>query len=91
MVPIIYTNGDYVGAWKNGKRNGQGTYTFASGNKYVGDYQDDKRNGQGITTIRDQWNGDRYVGGYKDIRDTVREPIPMLMEQKKLVPGRITN
>ena len=27
----IYTNGDYVGAWKNGKRNGQGTYTYASG------------------------------------------------------------
>ena len=73
---------------KTAKGTVRGLIPYASGNKYVGDYQNDKRNGQGITT----WiNGDRYVGGYKDIRDTVREPIPMLMEQKKLVPGKITN
>jgi len=60
---FTYTNGDYVGAWKNGKRNGQGTYTYASGNKYVGEFEDGKRQGQGTFT----WvSGDRYVGRYKD-------------------------
>jgi hypothetical protein len=54
-----YTNGDYVGAWKNGKRNGQGTYTYAEGDKYVGEYKDGKQHGQGTYT----WvSGSKYVG-----------------------------
>ena len=60
---FTYTNGDYVGAWKNGKRNGQGTYTYASGSKYVGGYKDDKKHGQGTYTYPD---GGKHVGGYKD-------------------------
>ncbi|HIA77875.1 MAG TPA: hypothetical protein EYO05_06810, partial [Gammaproteobacteria bacterium] len=32
----------YVGEWKGGKRNGQGTYTFADGRKYVGGIKDGK-------------------------------------------------
>ena len=59
----IYTNGDYVGAWKNGKRNGQGTYTFANGNKYVGWYKDGKKHGQGTNTWAD---GSKYLGEWKD-------------------------
>ena len=38
---------NYVGEWKNGAFNGQGTYTFANGNKYVGEFKDGKSNGQG--------------------------------------------
>jgi len=38
----------YVGEFKNGKRNGQGTWTDAYGNKYVGEFMNDERNGQGI-------------------------------------------
>ena len=53
----------YVGEFKDGKRNGQGTYTYANGNKYVGEFKDDKRNGQGTFTYA---NGDKYVGEFKD-------------------------
>jgi len=42
----------YVGEWKNGKKNGQGTYTFYYGRKYVGEFMDGKR-----------WKGTMY---YKD-------------------------
>ena len=38
---------EYVGEFKDGKRHGQGTYTFASGDKYVGEHKDGKPNGQG--------------------------------------------
>ena len=36
----------YVGEWKDGKKNGQGTYTQTDGGKYEGEWKDDKR-----------WNG----------------------------------
>jgi len=43
-----YANGNkYVGEYKDGKRNGEGTYTFVDGNKFVGEYKDGKRSGQG--------------------------------------------
>ena len=56
----IYTSADgdkYIGEWKDGKKNGQGTYTWISGNtwlngnKYVGEFKDDKRNGLGTYTF----------------------------------------
>ena len=54
----------YVGEFKNGNFNGQGTFYFAkSGNKYVGEWKDDKRNGQGTFTFAD---GDKYVGEFVD-------------------------
>ena len=48
---------------KNDLRNGQGTYTYADGNKYVGEWKDDKFNGQGTYTYA---NGDKYVGEFRD-------------------------
>ena len=65
-----YANGSkYVGEWKDGKENGQGTYTWVSentwfnGNKYVGEYKDGKLHGQGTYT----WaNGNKYIGEFKD-------------------------
>ena len=47
------------------QNNGQGTYTFADGDKYIGEYKDDKMNGQGTYTFAD---GDKYIGEYKDTK-----------------------
>ena len=49
--------------YKDGKKNGQGTYTFPDGEKYVGAFKDNKKSGQGTYTYPD---GDKYVGEYKD-------------------------
>ena len=53
---LIYSfGGKYVGEWKNGKRNGQGTSTTSSiGYKYVGEWKNGKH-----------WNGTRYYKGGK--------------------------
>ena len=62
-----WPNGDkYVGEWKDGKKHGQGTKTWASGkwkdHKYVGAHKEGKRSGQGTYT----WpNGNKYVGAWK--------------------------
>ena len=53
----------YVGEYKDGKKHGYGTYTWADGSQYVGEYKDDNRHGQGTLTPT---NGDKYVGQYKD-------------------------
>lgn len=61
---LTNSSGDkYVGEYKDGKGNGQGTATFASGEKYVGNYKDFKYNGQGTNTFP---NGEKYIGEYKD-------------------------
>ena len=53
----------YVGEWKDGKQDRQGTETLAFGLKYVGEFKDGEWNGQGTETWPD---GDKYVGGFKD-------------------------
>jgi len=48
--------------------NGQGTYTYASGEKYVGEWKDSKKHGQGTYTWADgaeyvgEWEGNAYHG-----------------------------
>jgi hypothetical protein len=56
--------GRYVGGFNDGKKNGQGTATFANGDKYVGEYKDGKFNGEGTYTY-DNGNS-KYVGEFKD-------------------------
>ena len=58
----------YVGEFKGGKRNGQGTYIFANGNKYVGEWMEDKYNGlgaiyssTGTAILEGIWSEDRFV------------------------------
>ena len=53
----------YVGGYKDGERNGQGTYTSPDGQKYVGEWKNGKYNGQGTFTYPD---GQKYVGRWKD-------------------------
>lgn len=44
---------EYVGEYKDGMRHGQGTHTYANGDKYVGEWKDDMRHGQGTATLAD--------------------------------------
>jgi hypothetical protein len=50
----------YVGQFKNGKRNGLGTLTWA-GNKYAGQFEDDDLKGRGTLLYAD---GSRYFGQF---------------------------
>ena len=52
----------YVGAFRNGVRHGQGTYTWNNGNTYVGAYHYGERQGQGTFTYAD---GQYEVGEWK--------------------------
>ena len=60
-------NDKYVGEIKNGKPNGQGSYTFGrgkwEGDKYVGEFKNEYRHGQGTYTSS---SGRNYEGEWKD-------------------------
>ncbi len=61
---ILYeSDGKYEGFVINGKKNGQGTKTWADGKKYKGEWNDDLENGQGMSSWAD---GDIHKGEYKD-------------------------
>ena len=68
--PDVYADGDkYVGEFKDGNKNGQGTYIYANGNTYVGEFKDDERNGQGVFyaangSIKQSgiWKDNEFVG-----------------------------
>ena len=58
----------YVGEWKDGKKHGQGTYTYLDDfGKYVGEYKNDKRHGQGTYYQGEgPFKGEWYEGEFKD-------------------------
>ena len=59
----------YVGEYKDGNQNGQGTETYPSGSKYVGEWKDGVRNGQSTFTQYSSLlypEGRKYVGEYKN-------------------------
>ena len=63
-----YRNGNkYVGEFKHYMLNGQGTFTWASGDwkncKYVGEWKNNKISGSGTFTYA---NGDLYVGEFNN-------------------------
>ena len=42
-VNIVFPDGrTYVGEWKKGNPNGQGTFTYPNGEKYVGEWKNSK-------------------------------------------------
>ena len=55
------SHGEYVyeGAFREGKKNGQGTMTYSDGSHYVGDWLDNKRHGMGTSSYP---SGGRYGG-----------------------------
>ena len=51
----------YIGYWKNGKRNGQGTYYYGDGSKYSGNFVDNSLSGHGAYF----WNnGNKFEGSW---------------------------
>lgn len=57
----------YEGGWKNDKRDGYGTQTYANGDRYEGDWQGNKQDGFGTIIYS---NGDRYRGNWReDLRE----------------------
>ena len=58
-----YENGKYVGAFKNGLREGKGIMYYNNGRRYEGDWKNDKYEGKGIEYYV---NGYRYEGAFKN-------------------------
>ena len=60
--------------------HGQGTLTWADGEKYVGGYKDGYRHGQGTHTLIDgsvrigTWSYDNFQGGYDDTKIIQHHP-----------------
>lgn len=61
---INYTDGSkYYGQTRNGKREGQGTFTFSNGNIYFGQWVNDRRIGHGTVL---HTNGQKFSGKFAD-------------------------
>ena len=59
---VAKPKGVYVGEKKDGERHGQGTVTYADGNKYEGQFSKGRKHGEGTQTWSD---GRKYVGEWK--------------------------
>ena len=57
---------NYIGETKDGKKHGQGTCTYANGDKYTGEFFCDKRNGQGTLTTVGPDKYTEYVGEWQN-------------------------
>ena len=58
-----YNNGEYSGEFKEGKREGQGKYTWKTNSIYEGQFKNDNFDGKGVFT----WaNGEKYIGDFKN-------------------------
>ena len=65
------TTESYVGQWKNNKKEGQGTYTYANDDIYKGEWKNGMKHGEGTLTYANIWGqgpseGDKYVGKWKN-------------------------
>ena len=58
-----YTDGTYIGEFKEGLRNGRGRFEFNNGDKYEGEWKNDKKEGKGILFFKD---GNKYEGDFKN-------------------------
>ena len=58
-----YSVGNYIGEFKNNKRDGKGKMNLNNGNVYEGDFKNGKYEGKGIFIFK---NGDRYQGDFKN-------------------------
>ncbi len=56
-----YDNGYYTGFWKNGQKNGFGSYTWNYGDSFYGNWVNDKMDGYGFTNFK---GGSTHSGLY---------------------------
>lgn len=59
----VSEKGKYEGFFKNGKKDGLGTFAFKNGHKYIGEFKQNKIDGLGTGYFA---NGQKYVGEWKD-------------------------
>ena len=59
----------YIGEFKEGKRNGKGTFWYATGAQYIGEWHDNLKHGKGVFTYED---GTEYSGYFEDDRPIAR-------------------
>ena len=57
---------EYIGEWRDGQPDGQGTFLWPSGDKYVGGLRNNQYHGHGTYTWAD---GSSYVGGYRENKE----------------------
>ncbi len=61
---VLFSDGGrYNGEFRDGEKNGYGSYISTNGEKYDGEYINGKPNGWGIYIYS---NGDKYTGNFKD-------------------------
>ncbi len=58
----VYSDGKYVGRWKNGLRHGEGTFVDEDGTKYICNWVDDEPDGKGKIVYPD---GSSFTGVIK--------------------------
>ena len=74
VVLLLISTQSWAGCISGNCVNGQGTYTYASGDKYVGEFKDDKRNGQGTYTWADGsveagiWEKGKFMETFEEAR-----------------------
>ena len=84
---VTLNSGDkYVGEWKEGRRTGQGTYTWMSGTKYIGGFHDYQRHGKGTNFFSDG----RVEEGWFYYNKPVKGSIPYNVRSFKLEFDELT-
>lgn len=63
MGTLESRTGIYIGSWKSGLQNGNGTAIYNNGNRYDGQFKNGFKHGYGKFSVTQ--NGDVYTGAFK--------------------------
>ena len=86
ILLLIFKKDKYIGEYKNGKKNGQGTFIrknlFLGNFEYVGEFKDDKMCGKG--TLKNYPDNSIYVGEFKDDKRNGQGDFKGLLNSNKI-------